>query len=60
MSAAKISVAKKAIDYIEKKLSIETVLGIGTGSTVNYFIKELDAYKNLFRGAVSSLSLIHI
>ena len=54
MSAAKISVAKKAIDYIEKKLSIETVLGIGTGSTVNYFIKELDAYKNLFRGAVSS------
>ena len=30
MSAAKISVAKKAIDYIEKKLSIETVLGIGT------------------------------
>tara|TARA_A200000113_G_scaffold225589_1_gene246967 strand:- start:659 stop:1297 length:639 start_codon:yes stop_codon:yes gene_type:complete len=54
MSAAKISVAKKAIDYIEKKLSIETVLGIGTGSTVNYFINELDAYKNLFRGAVSS------
>ena len=54
MSAAKISVAKKAIDYIEKKLSIETILGIGTGSTVNYFIEELDAYKNLFRGAVSS------
>ena len=39
---------------ILKKISIETVLGIGTGSTVNYFIKELDAYKNLFRGAVSS------
>jgi Ribose 5-phosphate isomerase len=54
MSAAKISVAKKAIDYIEKKLSIETVLGIGTGSTVNYFINELEAYKNLFRGAVSN------
>ena len=48
MSAAKISVAKKAIDYIEKKLSIETVLGIGTGSTVNYFINELDAYKIFF------------
>ena len=54
MSAAKIRVAKKAINYIEKKLSIETVLGIGTGSTVNYFINELDAYKNLFRGAVPS------
>ncbi len=54
MSAAKISVAKKAIDYIEKKLSKETILGIGTGSTVNFFIEELDPYKNLFRGAVSS------
>tara|TARA_Y100000768_G_scaffold324642_1_gene261393 strand:+ start:221 stop:859 length:639 start_codon:yes stop_codon:yes gene_type:complete len=54
MSAAKISVAKKAIDYIEKKLSKETILGIGTGSTVNYFIEELDPYKNFFRGAVSS------
>ena len=54
MSAAKISVAKKAIDYIEKKLSKETILGIGTGSTVNFLIEELDPYKNLFRGAVSS------
>lgn len=54
MSAAKISVAKKAVDYIEKKLSKETILGIGTGSTVNFFIEELDSYKNLFRGAVSS------
>ena len=54
MSAAKISVAKKAIDYIEKKLSKETILGIGTGSTVNFFIEELDPYKNHFRGAVSS------
>ena len=54
MSAAKISVAKKAIDYIEKKLSDSTILGIGTGSTVNFFIEELAAYKNHFRGAVSS------
>ena len=35
MSAAKISVAKKAIKYIESKISKETVLGIGTGSTVS-------------------------
>ena len=54
MSAAKISVAKKAMDYIEKKLSDSTILGIGTGSTVNFFIEELAAYKNHFRGAVSS------
>ena len=39
MNAAKISVAKKAIGYIEKKLSDSTVLGIGTGSTVNFFIE---------------------
>jgi len=29
-------------------------LGIGTGSTVNFFIEELGEYKNLFSGAVSS------
>jgi ribose 5-phosphate isomerase A len=30
------------------------ILGIGTGSTVNFFIEELGEYKNLFSGAVSS------
>ena len=54
MSAAKISVAKKAIDYIKKKLSKDTILGIGTGSTINFFIQELDTIKHFFRGAVSS------
>ena len=54
MSDAKISVSKKAISHIEKKLSRDMVLGIGTGSTVNYFISELAKYKNDFLGAVSS------
>jgi len=54
MSTAKISVAKKAINHIEKKLSKNMILGIGTGSTVNFFIEELANYKNLFLGAVSS------
>ena len=54
MSAAKISVAKKAIEYIEKKLSQDMVLGIGTGSTVNFFIEELERHKSYFKGAVSS------
>ena len=54
MSASKISVAKKAINYIEKKLFKEMVIGIGTGSTVNFFIKELSNLKNHFKGAVSS------
>ena len=54
MSAAKISVAKKAINQIEKKFTRDMVLGIGTGSTVNFFIEELSKYKNFFYGAVSS------
>ncbi len=54
MSAAKISVAKKAVKYIESKISKETVLGIGTGSTVNFFIEELGNLKHPFKGAVSS------
>ena len=54
MSAAKISVAKKAVKYIESKISRETVLGIGTGSTVNFFIEELGNLKHHFKGVVSS------
>ena len=54
MSAAKISVAKKAVKYIESKISRGTVLGIGTGSTVNFFIEELGNLKHHFKGAVSS------
>ena len=54
MSASKISVAKKAISHIEKKLTSEVILGIGTGSTVNFFIEEIGEFRNHFRGAVSS------
>ena len=54
MSAAKISVAKKAVKYIEDKISKETVIGIGTGSTVNFFIQELCNLKHHFKGVVSS------
>ena len=54
MSSSKINVAKQAINYIKDKLHPNMVLGIGTGSTVNFFIEELGEYKNLFSGAVSS------
>ena len=54
MSSSKINVAKQAIDYIKDKLHPEMILGIGTGSTVNFFIEELGKYKNLFSVAVSS------
>jgi ribose 5-phosphate isomerase A len=39
---------------IKHKLYPETILGIGTGSTVNFFIDELKSVKNNFAGAVSS------
>ena len=54
MSGSKINVAKQAIKYIENKLYPETILGIGPGSTVNFFIEELKNLKNNFAGAVSS------
>ena len=54
MNTSKINVAKQAVKLIEKKITSETIIGIGTGSTVNFFIDELKKYKNLFKGAVSS------
>ena len=54
MNTPKINVAKQAVKLIEKKITSETIIGIGTGSTVNFFIDELKKYKNLFKGAVSS------
>ena len=42
------------MSHIKNKLTNNMVLGIGTGSTVNYFIDELADHKNYFYGAVSS------
>ncbi|ADD79410.1 ribose-5-phosphate isomerase RpiA [Candidatus Riesia pediculicola] len=39
-----------ALEYIEKDM----VIGVGTGSTVSYFIDGLKRKKNIIRGAVSS------
>ena len=46
----KKEVAKAAITYIED----DTIVGIGTGSTVNFFIEELAKIKHRIEGAVSS------
>ena len=46
----KIEVAKAAISYIED----DSIVGVGTGSTVNYFIEELAHIKGRIEGAVSS------
>lgn len=46
----KMKVAQAALDYIE----VGTVLGVGTGSTVNYFIDALKKVKGKIEGAVAS------
>ena len=37
----KQAVAKAAFDYVESKLEDDMILGVGTGSTANFFIEEL-------------------
>jgi ribose 5-phosphate isomerase A len=50
----KLGVAKAAIQYITAKLEKDSIIGVGTGSTANFFIRELEAIKHLFDGAVAS------
>ena len=50
MSAAKQQAAEKAMDYVEDGM----LVGVGTGSTVAYFIDALAAWKDRIAGAVSS------
>ena len=46
----KKAAAYAALEYVEK----DTIIGVGTGSTVNYFIDALATVKNNIVGAVSS------
>ncbi len=46
----KKAAADKALEYIED----DAIVGVGTGSTVNYFIDALATIKNRITGAVSS------
>lgn len=50
----KRAVAKAAFDYVESKLEDDTVIGVGTGSTANYFIDELGKIANRIGGTVAS------
>ncbi|MNV02303.1 Ribose-5-phosphate isomerase A [compost metagenome] len=50
MSEAKRLAAEKAIEYVEKGM----IVGVGTGSTVAYFIEALARIKDQIEGAVSS------
>ncbi|PCH95588.1 MAG: ribose 5-phosphate isomerase A [Gammaproteobacteria bacterium] len=46
----KKAAALKALEFIKN----DTIVGVGTGSTVNYFIDALATIKNSIKGAVSS------
>lgn len=50
----KKAVAKAAMDYIEPRLESDSIIGVGTGSTANFFIDMLADLKNEFDGAVAS------
>jgi len=50
----KKAVAQAAVDYIRPLLEPDTIVGVGTGSTANYFIDALAGHKGLFDGAVAS------
>ena len=54
MSNSKLNASIEAIKYIRPKIDFNSIIGVGTGSTVNYFIEELAKIKHLFKGAVSS------
>ena len=54
MSNSKLNASIEAIEYIKPKIDMNSIIGVGTGSTVNYFIKELAKIKHIFKGAVSS------
>lgn len=50
MTEAKRLAAEKAIDYVDDRM----IVGVGTGSTVAYFIDALARIKDRIEGAVSS------
>jgi ribose 5-phosphate isomerase A len=50
----KEQVAQAAVQYVLPFLNADTILGVGTGSTVDCFIDALIPHKSRFRGTVSS------
>lgn len=50
----KQAVAHAAVEYVQARLHDDSVIGIGTGSTANYFIDYLAPLKQRFAGAVAS------
>ena len=50
----KQAVARAARDYVADRLPVGDILGVGTGSTANFFIDEIAAIKGRIGGTVAS------
>lgn len=50
----KQQVAQAALDYIRPDIRSGAIIGVGTGSTANFFIDALAEYQGQFKGAVAS------
>lgn len=50
----KQAVAQAAADYVARNVPKGSIIGVGTGSTANFFIEALAPLKGDFRGAVAS------
>ena len=50
----KRTVAQAAFEHIESMLDDETIVGVGTGSTANFFIEELGKISHKLNGTVAS------
>src|SRR5690554_214839 len=50
----KRNAAEAAVERVLPMLKADSILGVGTGSTVDLFIDALASHKHRFRGAVSS------
>jgi len=50
----KKAVARSAMEYIKPLLDRNSIVGVGTGSTTNFFIEELGAFRSHFSGTVAS------
>jgi len=50
----KKAVARAAFEYVESMLEDDMIVGIGTGSTANFFIEELGRIKQKLNGTVAS------
>jgi ribose 5-phosphate isomerase A len=50
----KQAVARAARDYVADRLPVGSILGVGTGSTANFFIDEIAAIKDRIGGTIAS------